>query len=383
MNKKGLLLVANWDSGVGYAWWLMESFWVVISETYSQTHHSYISYPSITTVPDNIDNSLITLKTINFTKKSITDVLNQCKFILKHKIKIIYFSDQAFWHWRYLFYRICGVKIIIVHDHTPGIRTKPKGLKKLIKKLIARVPFINCNGLIAVSDYIKQRATDVSCLPNYKVHVASNGLKLYKHEIVLDIKKLFDISDDTIVMVTTGRAIDYKGIPFALECLKHLIIDLKFNNLCWVFFGDGPNYTDYKEKISEYGLDKYVYFPGKSSNIRQLLKSCDIAFHPSKGEVGYSLSILEYMQAGLPVVVSDNPSVCGVTSDKSNGLIYKENNIDSACECIISLLQHNNLIKQYGNRAEIDAKHYTLDNTHKQLIAAFKSIESTANRVKK
>jgi len=380
INNKGLLLVANWDSGVGYAWWLMESFWVVLSETYSQTHRSYIAYPSISTIPDNIKNSSISLEISDFTKKNIADVFRQCKLIINNKIKIIYFSDQSFWHWRYLLFRLCGVDSIIVHDHTPGIRTKPKGLKKLIKSLIARTPYITCDGVIAASNYLKLRAIEISCIPEQKVYVATNGLKNEKQENNLNIKKLLDIPEDKIVIITTGRAIDYKGIPFAINCIEYLIKTLKCTSIHWVFFGDGPNFNDYQKRIETSGLTSYISFPGKYAHIKNILRSCDFAFHPSQGEVGYSLSILEYMQAGLPVIVSDNPSVCGATNNKSNGLIYKEHNIDSACNAIISLIHNEHLIEKYGDRAKIDAKQYSLNNTHKQLKSAFISIENTANR---
>lgn len=29
-----ILLVANWESDVGYAWWLMENFWATIAQYY-------------------------------------------------------------------------------------------------------------------------------------------------------------------------------------------------------------------------------------------------------------------------------------------------------------------------------------------------------------
>jgi hypothetical protein len=59
-KKENILLVANWESDVGFAWWLMENFWVTISRHFSQYGMaSYLIYPSITQIPQGIQSSAI------------------------------------------------------------------------------------------------------------------------------------------------------------------------------------------------------------------------------------------------------------------------------------------------------------------------------------
>ena len=93
-----------------------------------------------------------------------------------------------------------------------------------------------------------------------------------------------------------------------------------------------------KNLSRELDIEGHVTFAGKRQDVKNILPNCNFAFHPSKAEVGYSLSILEYMQAKLPVVVSDNPSVCGATTHNKTGLIYKDNNLGAACDAIKKLL---------------------------------------------
>ena len=128
-----ILMVANWESDVGYAWWLMESFWIAISDHLEESYESIIAYPEIATVPEGITKSIKLIKEYNFRDINLSSVLSHCRFIRTHNIKIIYFTDKSSWHWNYIFYKLAGVKKIIVHDHTPGLRKKPAGIKYLIK----------------------------------------------------------------------------------------------------------------------------------------------------------------------------------------------------------------------------------------------------------
>ena len=374
-NLKGLLLVANWDSNVGYAWWLMESFWVVLSELYKGKLKAIIPYPSISTVPEAIANADIELFEMDFSKTSFSDVIKQCRFILQHKIRVVYFSDQAFWHWRYLFFRLCGVKLIVVHDHTPGLRTAPTGLKRLIKMIFPRIPFINCDAIIGVTRYIRQRAVDVACIPPRRTYFATNGLPEPIEVPVVDIRSEFNIPAQQKILVSTGRANKYKGVPFAIDCINKVVNEHQHQNIHFLFCGDGPDLEEFQTQINSLNLQSHVTLAGRRSDIAGILPACDFAIHPSAGEVGYSLSILEYMRAKLPVIVSDNPSVCGATVNNETGLIYREGDIESATNAILRLLDETELATTLGNNALDAVQEFTLAKTHEALVQSFRAID--------
>jgi len=376
-NTKGLLLVANWDSNVGYAWWLMESFWIVLSEQYHSKLHSILTYPSISIIPEGISQANIEIVNFDFTKISIAEVYRQCRFILRNKIHTIYFTDLSYRHWRYTAFKLCGVKRIIIHDHTPGLRTNPQGLKKFLKNRLARWPLINADAIIGVTDYIQQRAIKVACVPDHKTYSAPNGLATPTASTALDLHQEFNIPAQQKILITTGRASRYKGILFAIECMAELVHTLKRNDLHWLFCGDGSEIDEFRDKVKQLKLSDYISMPGKRADIPNILLGCDFSFHPSKGEVGYSLSILEYMRAGLPVIVSDNISVCSATEDQVTGLIYAEENIQSACKAIVTLLDNPELASSMKLNSKQEARKYTLENTHTHLLSAFKTILKT------
>src|SRR5690625_7175583 len=113
-----------------------------------------------------------------------------------------------------------------------------------------------------------------------------------------------------------ARANYYKGIDVAIKVMHHLVHTAGISHLHYVLYGDGPNLDEFKALADRYKVMDYITFAGAVSDVPDRLLSCDIAFHPSRGEA-MSLAILEYMRAGLPVVASDNPSV-------SSALVHDE-----------------------------------------------------------
>jgi glycosyltransferase involved in cell wall biosynthesis len=375
-RENNLLLVANWDSGTEYAWWLMESFWLLLGQNHSGSGKEvHLTYPSVSTVPMKISQSEIQIHQLDFKRNDLISLYKQCKFIRQKLIGTIYFTDYPSYSIKYLLFRLIGVSYIITHEHVPGTRSQPTGVKSLFKKTIHGTPLVCASGLIATTEYVRHRLISITCMPEEKCFCAPNGLPARKNIQPADLRKLHGIPIDRKIMVTTGRASKYKGIDFALVVIGNLINTQKRKDIHYIFCGDGPDLESFQTTAKNLGICEYVTFTGQLTSVPQYLEACDIAIHPSKGEVGYSLSILEYMQAGLPVVVPDNPSVCGATIDGVTGYIYRENNIEDAADKIALFLDSPKSILIMGEQAKTEvSQNYQLSNTHTELLKAFTTI---------
>ncbi|MBI1425217.1 MAG: glycosyltransferase [Gammaproteobacteria bacterium] len=372
MNKN-ILLVANWDSNVGYAWWLMENFWATIAREFSKSNHqSILIYPSISKIPKTIQDSPIEILEHNFDQKNFRSLLRLISIIRSKKIAYLYLSDKPETSFFYIFLRLFGIKKIIIHDHTPGERPTVTGIKKSLKKLYKRLPFINADAFIAVTDYIKQRMLNSSCLPSYKCFVAKNGInpigrnpeyRYYAHD-------QFNLPHDAVLLITTGRANHYKRIDFMIEAFAEALRNNDASqHLYFIYCGDGPHLIDFKALVKRQGLEKEFIFAGNRTDVRQLLQSCDIGIQASKGEVGYSLSILEYMSAGLATLVPDNPSVCQAITNNENGMIFSQLDTFSLAEKLSTLISDSKLRKNLGSKANETVQNYfNLSNTNIDLI---------------
>lgn len=341
--EKGFLAVGNFDSNVGYAWRLMESFWCNISQQLKPLGYTpHLCFTSISIVPDHLTKENFSIHHMDFTKTGPLNTLAQSCFIWKNNIKFIYLTDFKTIDLRYLFYRIAGAKKIVTHDHSPGTRSLPSPFKLAIKKALHKLSWLCADACFAVSPYVEERLLKVNGVPKHKIFCITNGIPISETQP----PQKSSVSND-IKIVTVSRANFYKGIDFAVQVIAKLLKNNANTKITYTLYGDGPNLEEFKELAAKLNISQQVVFAGKVSGIPEKLLSFDIAFHPSKGEA-MSLAILEYMRAGLPVVVSSNPSVSSFLLDQQTALIYQEQSIESAVNAMQQLIDSEKLRLQLG-----------------------------------
>lgn len=345
---KNTLLIANFDSGVGYAWSLIEDFWIAINKENQKINRgSIICYPSISKIAPKIIEAKIATLTHDFNKKNINQIFKNIQFILKNNIDTLYITDQKKRSYKYAIYRLFGIRKIIVHDHSPGVRKDQNSIIATIKKTFANmIPGVTCNAAFAVSPYIARRLHEINALPSSIIYDITNGIKIretpnYEH-----------VSSEIVKIVSVARLTPYKGIDFSLQAFAEAIQKLQNKKVHYYIIGDGPELQALIELTQTLALTDSVTFMGKLDHIKVIeqLEQCDIAFHPSKGEA-MSLAILEYMQSELALLTSDNPSVCSAFEANIEGLTYEENNISDAAEKLQLLISNDEQRFRLGEAA--------------------------------
>jgi glycosyltransferase involved in cell wall biosynthesis len=371
------LLVANYPSDVGYAWWLMESFWCALAQEYHERETVLLAYPFMRTLPDPIARAPLQTVELDFTRAGIPALLRQLSFLSSHRVKAIYFTDQRSFSWRYLAFRLVGVRSIIVHDHTPGRRTRPTGWRRVVKQVLHRLAPLRASGLIGATSFVTRRHREISQFPAGRTFTAANGLPAPSATPPADLTAELGIPADRVVIVSVGRASPVKNIATAIEAMRILVHDRSVTGIHFLHLGDGPQLEELRELVRARNLEGWVSLPGRVSGVRSYLLACDIAIHPSRAEVGYSLSILEFMQAALPLVVSDDPSVCEATVDGETGLLFHAEDPQSAADALERLIKDSSLRDLLGqNSSRIQREQFSLENTHRALLAAVKAMRN-------
>ncbi|MEL6870161.1 MAG: glycosyltransferase family 4 protein [Pseudomonadota bacterium] len=363
--KPGVLLVANWKSDVGFAWWLMESYWAAIARHVAKNAQAHLTFPELNALPDAVAQAPIQTHELDFGRQSLSADLG---FIRQHNIRMIYLSDRKQLSSRYLAYRLAGVRIIISHDHTPGLRPPATGIKRLVKSLLQRLPLVTVDTAIGATDFVRDRLIHTNCIPAHKCATVANGLPDADPVTAVSISERYAIPEDRLVMVMLARANPYKGIGFALECLAQFLQQSGNRALHFLFLGDGEYLPELEAQAERLGVASNVTFAGYVTDAGNILPACDFAIHPSHGEVGYCLAILEYMRAGLPLLVPDNPSVCGATIDGETGIVFREKNTASFVDALERITGDDALRAQMARSAEQHVERFSLSNAHASLI---------------
>jgi glycosyltransferase involved in cell wall biosynthesis len=287
---------------------------------------------------------------------------------------VVYLTDGMVRDWRYAVWRAAGVQRIVVHDHTPGTRSVPRGLRRTAKQLLCRLPIVTADALIGATPFVRARHVESTCFPAARCHIAENGLPMRGAVDAVDVHARFAIPGDRHVAVVVGRADRIKGVEVAIDAVAQLV-NRGRHDVHLLHVGDGPDLDRFRARAERLGVSAFVTFAGRQDGVPGILRGCAIAIHPSFAEVGYSLAILESMEAGLPVLVSDDPSVCGATEHGVTGLHVRTGDPTALATALAALLDDGGLRRRLGAAAaaQLQAR-FTLAHTHRQLGEAMDRI---------
>jgi glycosyltransferase involved in cell wall biosynthesis len=104
------------------------------------------------------------------------------------------------------------------------------------------------------------------------------------------------------VAVYTGRLHEAKGLHDLIRAWPAVLARWPYARL-WLV-GDGPEREELYESILDQGLRGIVSMPGAFDDVQDVLNAADVFVLPSYQE-GMSISLLEAMATGVPVVASD------------------------------------------------------------------------------
>src|SRR6185437_13533421 len=161
------------------------------------------------------------------------------------------------------------------------------------------------------------------------------------------IRQELSLSPGTLLAVSCSRAHPYKRVSDIVDAAALLAdLDLRF-----IHVGDGPELGALQSRIAQHGLDDRFTLLGQRNDVAQILSGCDMAIHASSGEVGLSLSILEFMASGLAVLVTDEPSVSQIINPGEDGLTFRHGNVEALAAGIRMLASDAQLRSNLGRAA--------------------------------
>lgn len=108
------------------------------------------------------------------------------------------------------------------------------------------------------------------------------------------------------ILLSAGRFVEAKGLPFLLAALPELIA--AYPDLVLILAGAGPLELSLRRQAKALGIEAHLRWPGFYPHIPDLVAVSDLLVFPSLWE-GLGLVPLEAMLQGLPVVASDIPAI--------------------------------------------------------------------------
>ncbi|HEX6693822.1 MAG TPA: glycosyltransferase family 4 protein [Longimicrobiales bacterium] len=375
-DASGLLIVANWRSDVGYAWWFMERIWVALAEAFSRHGgHTHIIYPRLLSVPARIAGARIATHELDFSDRSPGNLSRLRELIQREHIKAVYLTDRNPLDPIYALLRGWGVQRIVINDQLPGDRTISRA-KVAFKALAHRLRLFSGDLYIAPSKFVMDRFNRVYGIPSDRCLLIPNGIEPIDPATAdrNHVRREFGIPADAKIVTSLSRAVHYKGIGFIIDCADRLVNGEGRADLYFVHCGDGPDLEEFRGRVRALGLEHRFFLPGARPDYRMILAGSDVAMHASQGE-GFSLAVLECMSAGLGMLVPDNSGNREAVEHNVSGYCYVPGDVDEGVSSLRRLLDDDTERQRLGAAARAAVlEKFTLDHT----LASF---QQTAGRV--
>ncbi|MFH1173821.1 MAG: glycosyltransferase family 4 protein [archaeon] len=203
-----------------------------------------------------------------------------------------------------------------------------------------------------------------------EMHVVYLGTDVEKFMPPLDkrkAKEALHFNPDDIIIGYHGRIAREKDLFTLLRAFARL--QVVYKNIKLLIVGDGV--TGIKKALNQ---RRGVIMAGKQDNVIPYLQAMDIYCLPSLTETT-SLSTLEAMSCGLPVVTTPVGFVKDYIRDKFNGLFFPFQNNYVLAKQIQWLIESKHVRQKLGEHArQTVLEKFSWDNTAKGIISVFEEL---------
>lgn len=257
------------------------------------------------------------------------------------------------------FKRKHDIKLVIdLHENYPALLEISQHTKTLLGKLLSSnnqwrryeaEMAKNADAIVSVVQEMKDRICQLSIDPN-KVYVVENTPLISR----IEVEKKIDANFFTITYI--GGITEARGLQYVLKGLA-IILKTKANVRLWIA-GDGKYLIQLKALANELGINENVKFFGKverAETVKMLAKT-DIAVIPhvrsEQSDNSSPNKLYEYMDIGVPVMVSNCVSVERVTKEAGAGISYVYNSPEDFAEQLLKVIDKPDALFAYGENGK-------------------------------
>lgn len=253
--------------------------------------------------------------------------------------------------WGTLVARLARVPVVIAHDHgTP--EDLPLEHRALERHLLGR----EVDAYLTVCEPDRRRLV-ARGVPERKTHVLPNGIVTPEVDPTRDVRAELGIDAAAPVVGTVGVLRTEKAHGVLLRAAAR--VRERHPELRVVIVGDGVQRTELERLAAELGIEDAVLFAGVRVDVAEVLRALDVAVNSSVRE-GSPLSVMEYMEAGLPIVATRVGGVPEIVRDGVDGILVPPSDPDAMADALNRLLDDREAAAAMGRsgrerrRAEFD-----------------------------
>jgi len=239
-----------------------------------------------------------------------------------------------------LFHKIPAIATV----HTDPSVTFYRGLEKIIFWLLVKYRLIV---LVGISKYNRELIKNYWHLNEYTVRFVNNGI---------NINEFYKKPHETFTFINVSRQDKNKNQSLILRAFSRLYSENTSCPLKLFLVGDGDTHKALKEETNKLKISEFVEFTGYVKSPKNYLALSDVYISSSHRE-GLSLSTLEAMACGLPVIATDVGGVRDLAQE--NGILIKDNDEDGLLDAMRKLMNDGELRLSMGKKSLEMVKEYS------------------------
>jgi glycosyltransferase involved in cell wall biosynthesis len=264
--------------------------------------------------------------------------------------------------------RHTGVPAIVHTVHLFGFHEESHWPASAVYAGIERRAARWCDRIITVSEYHREWALRVGIGTPEKVVAIPNGVPAERAAPLRDravIRDGLDVGDDDFLIVSTGRLAEQKGLEYLVRAMPLLLPAVPTAMV--LLAGEGPLLVSLSRLIDDLDLASHVRLLGFRADVGDLLRAADLVVLPSLWE-GLSVSLLEAMAAGRPIVTTTIGSNREVTRDGAVASLVPPKDPAALASAITALAGHPDRRAALGRAAWAEQQsRYTME----QMLAGY------------
>ncbi len=276
--------------------------------------------------------------------------------------------------------RAAGVRTIIHTAHGFAFHEESPRRTLRLYTMLERVAGHACDRIVTVSEYHRRWAIKLGIANPRKIVAIPNGISSDRISANRDresVRRELGIDENVQMLLTIGRLAEEKGLDDLLHA-AHLIARDPEAQFKIVFAGTGPLAASLVKTAADLGIEDHTLFLGFRSDIGDLLAASDLVVLPSLRE-GLSISLLEAMAAGKPIITTAIGSNLEATQNGKAALLAPTKSPDALAKGIVRFSQDAALRQSIGQNAkEIFDKCYTEEAMLKSYRAQYLELLQSA-----
>lgn len=286
-----------------------------------------------------------------YDRNALAQVRRFALYLQKHRIDVIQAHDFYSNIFGMTAARLAGVRVrIAARRETFGWRTRAQ-------KIVERRAYSLAHAIVANSEAVR-RQLQVEGIANRKIVTIHNGIDVDRFVPAPNFNRTEALASFGLpvephlhfVTILANLRHEVKDHPTFLRAARQ--VHAAIPTARFVIAGEGE-LTDAMRHLAErLGIASSTFFAGRCTRVPELLAASDVCVLSSKSE-GFSNSILEYMAAARPVVVTDVGGAREAVSDGETGYIVSAEADEAMAGRILALLENPEQARLMGGRGKV------------------------------